>query len=102
MSLLDSNKFDIFCNSSPQNVMAEIKKLYGLHFYIVHLKTELNRIYMLDDYKEKLMSKIIIYMKHNNLDVVFSKVYKLAELILIFLFTTATAERSFSALKRIN
>ena len=40
-------------------------------------------------------------MKLSNLDIVFSKVYKLAELILTFPSTTASAERSFSALKRI-
>ena len=47
------------------------------------------------------MSEITNYMKLNNLDIVFSKVYKLAELILTFLPTTGTVERNFSALKRI-
>lgn len=40
-------------------------------------------------------------MKLNNLEIVFSEVYKLAELILIFPSTSKTAERSYSVLKRI-
>lgn len=40
-------------------------------------------------------------MKLNNFDIVFSEVYKLAELILTFPSTTATAERSFSVLMKI-
>ena len=57
--------------------------------------------YSLDECKKKSMNEINYYMKLNYLDIVFSEVYKLAELVLTFLSTTATVERSFSALKRI-
>lgn len=101
VSLLDSNNFDTFCKSFPQNLMTELKEPYSSYFDIVRLKNELNVLYTLDEYKKKSVNEITIYMKLNNLDIVFSEVYKLAELTLTFTSTTATVERSFSALKRI-
>lgn len=61
----------------------------------------MNVIYTLNEYKIKLVNEIPNYIQLNNLNMVFSEVSKQAKLVLTFLSTTATTERSFSALQMI-
>ena len=101
VSLLDVNNFLICKKKFPQNLLTELKEPYASNFDIVRLKNELRVIYSSDEYNMKTLYEFTHYMKLNKLDVVFTEVYKLSELILTFPSTTASAERSFSALKRI-
>ena len=101
VSLLDVNNFLICRKKFPQNLLTELKEPYASNFDIVRLKNELRVIYSSDEYNMKTLYEFTHYMKLNKLDVVFTEVYKLSELILTFPSTTASAERSFSALKRI-
>lgn len=98
VSLLDTNNFLTFRKNFPQNLLAELKEPYASNFDILRL---LSVLYSSDEYEGKPLHEITHYMKLNNLDIVFTEVYKLAELILTFPSTTASAERSFSVLKRI-
>lgn len=59
-------------------------------------------MYSSAEFKDKSIFEIIKYMSVNKLDSVLKEVYKLAKLIVTILSTTASAERTFSALKNKN
>jgi len=58
-------------------------------------------LYSSEDFKNKPIFEIIEFVNLNKLDLGLKEVYKLAKLIVTIPSTTASAERSFSALKRI-
>lgn len=101
VALLDCKRFDNYDRNFPTNIFCELKEPYSSYFDLVALKNELKVLYSLDEFSQKSVQAIGKYMKLNDLHTVYTEVYKMATLILTFPSTTASVERSFSALKRI-
>ena len=101
VALLDCKSFHNYHINFPTNIFSELKEPYTSYFDLIALRNELKVLYSLDEFSEKSVQGIASYMKLNDLHTVYNEVYKLATLILTFPSTTASVERSFSALKRI-
>lgn len=101
-SLLDSKLYQNQNKIFPDNEIKCLEKQYESFFDIFQLKNELHVMYSSAEFKDKLIFEIIKYMSVNKLDSVLKEVYKLAKLIVTILSTTASAERTFSALKNKN
>lgn len=101
IKLLDSNSFSDFSKDFPEDLLLNLRNIYSKSFDTSRLKNELKVFYCLDEFKNKSLTELVVFMKTNNLDIVYEEVYKLAQLILTFPSTIASSERSFSALKRI-
>lgn len=102
--LLNPRKFDLFSstNKFPEHLMILLEKLYPGVFDLQGLKNELTVFYRTTIFKGKSPAKLLEFLKRENLDTSFKEVYRLAELICTIPATTASVERSFSALKRIH
>lgn len=90
----------IYFVSFPDNSIQELKELYASNFDKVYLKKIKHASYT-TQIKKKTIEEVTNIMKRNNLYIVFSVFYKLAELVLTFPSTTAPAERRFNSLKKI-
>jgi len=100
-SLLNSELYEKYNKVFPDNELKCLDEQYGRFFDILRLKNELHVLYSSEDFKNKPIFEIIKFMNLNKLDLGLKEVYKLAKLIATIPSTTASAERSFSALKRI-
>ncbi|KAL4154101.1 hypothetical protein QTP88_001934 [Uroleucon formosanum] len=100
-SLLNSELYEKYNKVFPDNELKCLDEQYGRFFDILRLKNELHVLYSSEDFKNKPIFEIIKFMNLNKLDLGLKEVYKLATLIATIPSTTASAERSFSALKRI-
>ncbi|KAL4092120.1 hypothetical protein QTP88_026680 [Uroleucon formosanum] len=100
-SLLNSELYEKYNKVFPDNELKCLDEQYGRFFDILRLKNELHVLYSSEDFKNKPIFEIIKFMNLNKLDLELKEEYKLATLIATIPSTTASAERSFSALKRI-
>ena len=78
--------------------MQKLQAIYGPLFDYIRLENELYVLYRSDDFAEKPVHEL----KLLDLQSAFSEVHKLCQLISTIPSNTASAERTFSALKRIN
>lgn len=100
-SLLYSELYEKHNKLFPDNELKCLEKQYGSFFDIPRLKNELHVLYSSADFKDKPIFEIIKFMRLNKLDLGLKETYKLAKLIATIPSTTASEERTFSALKRI-
>lgn len=100
-SLLNSQLCEKYNKVFPDNELQSLDEQYGRFLDILRLKNELHVLYSSEDFKNKLIFEIIKFMNLNKLDSGLKEIYKLAKLIATIPSTTASAERLFSALKRI-
>jgi hypothetical protein len=101
MSLLDVSKFKAYSKKFPENVLDALKQFYGTFFDFPKLKSELIYIYSSPEFADKTLIYIKNYILKDDLIDVFKEVYTLITLILTIPATSASAERSFSTMKRI-
>lgn len=78
-----------------------MKQLYGKYFDLPKLRSELSIIYLTEKFQKPYVHDLFIYLKTTNLNENLSLTTKLVLLILTIPATNASAERLFSALKRI-
>ncbi|CAI6358040.1 unnamed protein product [Macrosiphum euphorbiae] len=79
----------------------KLKQTYGQYFEFPKLKSELSIIYSSDQFNKTHIYKLLEYLRETDLTTVLPQVSKLCALVLTIPATSASAERSFSALKRI-
>ncbi|XP_060860098.1 zinc finger MYM-type protein 1-like [Metopolophium dirhodum] len=101
MGLLDFEKFSHYKDNFPQDKFSSLKQTYGQYFEFPKLKSELSIIYSSDQFHQTHIYKLLEYLRETDLTTVLPQVTKLCALILTIPATSASAERSFSALKRI-
>lgn len=78
-----------------------LKSLYGNYFDFPKLKSKLSIVYSSNQFHNKNINDFLDNLRLNDLESTLREVTKLAILILTISTTSALAERSFSALKRI-
>lgn len=100
-ALLDFKKFSLYANDFPINLFNSLKQLYGKYFDLPKLRSELSVVYSTEEFQKPNVHDLLIYLKITNLDENLPQATKLISLILTIPATSASAERSFSALKRI-
>ena len=101
MSLLDSRKFSEYQNHFPESEFSCLKENYGKYFDFECLKSELAVIFRDVDMHKDSVTQLCNYMLSFDLVDVFPEAYKLSKLIITIPASSSSAERSFSALKRI-
>lgn len=81
--------------------MNSLKEAYGEYFDFALLHSELSIVYSSAEFHKACIHELWLYLKSTDLSDSLSQITKLASLILTIPATSAGAERSFSALKRI-
>lgn len=102
--LLSHENFHRYSETFPENLLLDFVKNYSaFDFNLDRLRNELKCIYKTEEYKNiNCTSKLIEYLCNNNLEQIFPQVLRLAKLIVTIPASSASAERSFSALKRLH
>lgn len=101
LELLNFNFFIKYRTTFPENSYNKLQLAYGKFFDFPKLRTELNVIYSDVDFAGKSVLEINYYLRDNDLMSTFSEITKLSQLFLTIPVTSASAERSFSGLRRI-
>ena len=103
MSLLDPSRYKDYVSEFPTPALNCLKTSYGNFFDFVRLKNELVVFYSFsdDDMNSKSPHALCKCLCELNLTNSMSELFKLAKLIVTIPSTTASVERTFSALKRI-
>lgn len=101
MGLLDVSKFNEFTKCFPENYLKCLQKYYGEYFDFLRLKSELIYIYSSLEFHLRTLIELNSYLINNELKDVLPEAYSLMNLILTIPATSASAERSFSTMKRI-
>ncbi|KAJ8868610.1 hypothetical protein PR048_030148 [Dryococelus australis] len=102
LALLDPNKNEENAKTFPEEAFAPLKSSYGNYFYITHLRSELVAKFNLSEFRSKSVFEIMELLKQSDLNVDgFPELYKLCSLIAAIPAISASVERSFSSLKRI-
>jgi hypothetical protein len=101
VTLCDSSKFENFSKSFPENAFENLKVTYGPFFDYSRLKNELIYTYTDARYRNIGVEAIIQLLNESGMTDIFKEVYRLLCLIVTIPSTSCSAERSFSALKRI-
>jgi hypothetical protein len=83
-------------NSTYQNFFNTLWRILGNGTWKNELKV------LFDEFARKPVYHLLKFMQDNQLQVTFKEFYKLVELIMTIPSTTATVERSFSAMKRMH
>lgn len=101
--LLDKNKFHLYRRSFPYEILNLLLKMYPNFFDKVKLENELRVWYTDNDIlgTSAKFSDIFQFIFSNNLSEDISQIAKLLSVVLSLPATSASVERSFSALKRI-
>jgi hypothetical protein len=104
IELLNPEKFDAHHRQFPEAAFKALAETYPDHFDTIRLKNELSVLYGggLDELQDKSPHQLVKSMRLHNLNQGITELYKLACLYLTIPSTTASVERSFSALKRIH
>ena len=100
--LISYENFNEYKENFPEDIFKKLKTIYGNLFDYVSLKNELSVLYMSSDMSGKPVYELFHFMFSKKLQSGFCELYKLIKLILTLPATTASVERSFSALKRIH
>ncbi|XP_039297829.1 uncharacterized protein LOC120354552 [Nilaparvata lugens] len=86
----------------PDTLFVLLKQLYPKVFDFQGLKIELVVFYRTSVFQKKSPVDLLQFLKREGLDSSFKEVFRLANLTCTIPATTASVERSFSALKRIH
>lgn len=101
LELFNTSKFRNYANKFPDDLLQNLDETYPKLFDKTSLKTELTVLFSDEDLNGKAFQEIFRYFVHNSLQDSFIQSFKLLKLILTLPVTSASAERSFSTLKRI-
>lgn len=100
LSLVDCTKFDHMSAHFDDAKLHSLAK-YGKHFDFVRLKADLIGLYSSQMTRNKSPQQLLAFLVENDLEQTVPEATKLLKLVLTIPATTASVERSFSALKRI-
>ena len=95
-------KYEVYQRQFPDHLLTKLNDFYAFLFDYIRLKNELVILYSSSEFADKNVHELVEFMVKNGLISDFKKAFRLAELILTIPSNTTSAERSFSALKRIN
>ncbi|XP_034076957.1 zinc finger MYM-type protein 1-like [Gymnodraco acuticeps] len=101
LALLDPQQFGHYCNYFPTAALNSLMESYGGYFDQPRLHTELAVMYGMSDILGKSPADIHQFLLKKGLSESMKQVYTLSCIILTIPVSTASVERSFSALKRI-
>ncbi|XP_034058051.1 uncharacterized protein LOC117537006 [Gymnodraco acuticeps] len=101
LALLDPQQFGYYCNYFPTAALNSLMESYGGYFDQPRLHTELAVMYGMSDILGKSPADIHQFLLKKGLSESMKQVYTLSCIILTIPVSTASVERSFSALKRI-
>ncbi|XP_046862771.1 zinc finger MYM-type protein 1-like [Xenia sp. Carnegie-2017] len=101
VSLLEHSKHEVYSRNFPERELQSLQDSYGTFFNLQALKSELIVVYASAELKSKPVFDMISKIIELDLKACFPEVYRLCQLILTMPSTSSSAERSFSALKRI-
>jgi hypothetical protein len=101
LSLLNCEKYGQYVNNFPDSAFNSLKKSYGGYFEFPRLRTELTVIYSSEEFRNQPVFKLMGHLITSGLIEALPEASKLVNLILTIPATSASVERSFSALKRI-
>lgn len=85
----------------PGLAFSSIKTVYGQHFNIHRLNSELHVYYSNENLRNKNVSELLLYLKTTSIGSALYELTKLCELIVTIPATSASVESSFSTLERI-
>ena len=100
--LLDPDSFSDFKTNFPDDIFSELKTKYNKGFDFDRLKNELICLYSSSEFVGLKAYEIVRFCEKNSLCHVFPQLVRLAKLIVTIPASSASAERSFSGLKRIH
>ena len=101
IELLDCNKFKQYDVNFPVKAFESLKKSYLGFFEFSRLRSELSALYSHEQFAKKNVAELLKYILESDLHTGLPEIYKLMNLVMTIPITTASVERSFSALKRI-
>ncbi|KAJ4939297.1 hypothetical protein JOQ06_028747 [Pogonophryne albipinna] len=101
LALLDPQQFGHYCNYFPTAALNSLMESYGGYFDQPRLHTELAVMYGMSDILGKSPADIHQFLLKKGLSESMKQVSTLSCIILTIPVSTASVERSFSALKRI-
>ncbi|XP_022160087.1 zinc finger MYM-type protein 1-like [Myzus persicae] len=102
LSLIDPSKYSNYTNEFPNSALENLQESnFGEIFDFIRLRNELIVLYKSEEFLNTNPYDLVKKIKMNDLISAFQEVFKLGQLILTIPSTTASVERSFSALKRI-
>ncbi|XP_065224105.1 zinc finger MYM-type protein 1-like [Planococcus citri] len=102
LALLDAKKFEVYSTKFPENLFrALMAHPHGKNFDSAKLRSQLLVTYDSTDLRGLTIHGLYKYLMSSGLSVALSEVVKLCNLIITIPVTSASTERSFSALKRI-
>lgn len=101
--LLSKENYAKYSAQFPENAFNDFKKRYDkFNFNFDRLRSELKCIYSSNDFRELNPLETIDHLSSNNMYELFPEVIRLAKLMITIPVSSASAERSFSSLKRIH
>jgi hypothetical protein len=101
LALVNSSKFPDYNNKFPEDSFNLLKTSYGDHFNFPRLRSELCVVYSKEEFRGQTISQLYSTLYSSEMQDILPEMFKLCGLILCIPATSASAERSFSALKRI-
>ncbi|XP_070406828.1 zinc finger MYM-type protein 1-like [Nothobranchius furzeri] len=101
LSLLDPQHFQTYRKKFPTAAFSSLTKSHGPLFDLPRLKTELTVMYAMADFEGKSPADLHDFLLSKNLSESMGQLYALACLAVTIPVSTASVERSFSALKRL-
>lgn len=100
LALVDCKKFDELSAHFDDAKLLSLAK-YGKYFDFVRLKADLVGLYSSQMVKDRSPHQLLAFLVENDLEQTVPEATKLLKLVLTIPATTASVERSFSALKRV-
>lgn len=97
----DISKYNTYRKQFPQKEFSSLLGAYGSNFDEVRLRNELTVFYCTEEFQEKSPYELLKTLNSMSLSTCFPQLTRLVSLICSIPVSTASVERSFSALKRI-
>ncbi|GAB1597398.1 uncharacterized protein LOC115225801 isoform X1 [Argonauta hians] len=101
LTLLDPKKFQEYKKKFPDEAFSSLIQSHGTLFDLYLLKTELTVMYRMDDFAGKSPTDLLHFLQQKDLSQSMGQLYTLVCLAVTIPISTASVERTFSALKRI-
>lgn len=101
VGLLDAQKFPRYKQIFPEAEMKSLEDSYGAKFDVCVLRAELKVMYCMTNFQGKSPTDLLSFLMTTGLAVSMSQLFALTCLVLTIPVSTASVERSFSALKHI-
>ncbi|XP_077450922.1 uncharacterized protein LOC144069402 [Stigmatopora argus] len=98
LSLIDSQMFQEYQETFPHAAFSTLTQSHGTLFDLPRLRTELIVMYAMDDFAGKSPTDVLDFLQQKNLSESMGQLYTLVCLAVTIPVSTASVERTFSAL----